>query len=89
MWTILLIESMEEYRVGRGGAMVGGGYDAALEHPLGSLAGRRTLETMLVARCGYSHFHGVLRGVNQGDKIYRFDESGEKASAKPESLGRR
>ena len=70
--------------------MVGGGYDAALDHPLGSLAGGRTLETMSVARGEYSHFHRVLLGgVNQGDKIYRLDESGEKASAKPESLGKR
>ena len=55
-------------------------------NPLGSLTGGRTLETMLVARGGYSHFHGVLGVVNQGDKIYRFDESGERVSAKPESL---
>ena len=44
---------------------------------------------MSVAGGGCSHFHRLLLGiVNQGDKIYRFDESGEKASAKPESLGR-
>lgn len=70
MWTILLIESMEKYRVGPEGAMVGGGYDAALEHPLGSLVGRRTLETMLVARGGHSHFHGMLGVVNQGTETF-------------------
>jgi hypothetical protein len=64
------MESMGGYRVGPEGAMVGGGYDAALGRPLGSLAGGMTLE-------------------NQGDKIYCFDESSEKVSAKPESLGRR
>jgi hypothetical protein len=53
MWTILLIDSMEEYRVGPEGVMVGGGYDAAQDHPLGSLAEGRTLETMLVARGGF------------------------------------
>jgi hypothetical protein len=62
MWTILLIESMEEYRVGPGGVVVGGGYDAALDHPLGSLAGGRALETISVAGGGYSHFHRVLLG---------------------------
>ena len=57
--------------------MIGGGYHAALDHPLGSLAGGRTLATMSVAGGGYSHFHRVLlRGVNQDDKICRLDEFG-------------
>lgn len=38
--------------------------------PLGSLAGRRTLETMLVARGGHSHFHGMLGVVNQGTETF-------------------
>jgi hypothetical protein len=45
MWTILLIESMEEYRVGPEGVMVGGGYDAALDHP-SVLSLGRALETI-------------------------------------------
>ena len=76
------------YLVGPEGAMVGGAYDAARDHPLGSPRWREDSRDYVGGRRRVFTLPPIAPGGGQsgGTRFTALTNSGEKASAKPESL---